>query len=310
MHSKFPAAQIDYLTGHWSAPALKDNPYLNKVIEFNDEVIRRRNIPKLLTLAANVRRQKYDAILVLDPGWQAGLLATFFGSLRIGFNRNGEGRFHHQTIPFTETDHDSLQYLKVGELLRAKSSDTFLDLIHSTADKIFAQKFLSSITRPRIAVCPGGAKNPYQNMPERRWPADYYGKLIQQLQAKKYGVIVLAGKKMSLSQIAAVITECDLVVTHDQGLMHVAATTQTPTLVLFGPTDPRRKAPLGTQHKVIWHASEPCEQNGQLRHCTLAHDMRAISVAEVLTAIGGMLLDSSSISPAVSITSSTVIART
>lgn len=336
LRQRFPRARIDYVTGVHSAPALVNNPHLNKVIAFDDKIIQSRSIPSLLGLAAKVRRRKYDVTFVLDPGWQVGLLAKFFGSFRIGFRRASESKFHHLAIPYEEITHDSLQYLTLGGLLGASSQDTSLNLSISSADKKFAEEVLGIVPRPstmlrlnpRIALCPGGAKNPYQDMPTRRWPAEQYQELALKLESAGHSIVILGSQihtsiaeqvatpdslnltgQTTLAKAAAVIERCDAVVTHDQGLMHIAATTTTPIISLFGPTDPRRKRPLGREHHVIWHASEPCEHNGKLFQCGPAHDMRAISVAEVFDAVISMP-SSRSISSTVPITSSTVIART
>lgn len=271
VRQRFPVAQIDYLTGHWSAPALKNNPHLNQILTFPDEIVQKRSFIQLLRLAADVRRRKYDIIFILDPGWQVKVLAVFFGLSR-------------QTIRFKPGLHDSEQYLAMGKYLGCQTENTRLELIRSPDDEKYAAAALKDLPSPRIAICPGGAKNPYQDMPARRWPPQSYAKLIRQLKVRGFGVIVLANQNMTLAQTAAVMAACDVVITHDQGLMHVAATAGTPILALFGPTDPQLKRPLGEQHRIIWKANFPCHQDGKLKNCGPAHDMQAISVAEVLSA--------------------------
>jgi ADP-heptose:LPS heptosyltransferase len=68
----------------------------------------------------------------------------------------------------------------------------------------------------------------------------------------------LAGRT-TLGQFAAVIASLDLLVTNDTGASHVAAATGTPSIVLFGPTDPRRWAPLDLirHHVIDARASQP-----------------------------------------------------
>jgi GT2 family glycosyltransferase/ADP-heptose:LPS heptosyltransferase len=54
--------------------------------------------------------------------------------------------------------------------------------------------------------------------------------------------LVLAGS-MSLADTAAAIRQCRVFVSHDSGLMHVAAAVGTPVLGVFGPTLPSKNAP-------------------------------------------------------------------
>jgi heptosyltransferase-3 len=59
-----------------------------------------------------------------------------------------------------------------------------------------------------------------------------------------------------LLTIASLITQAALFIGHDSGLTHLAAALATPTVALFGPTDPRRWAPRGTHVTVL--TGEPC----------------------------------------------------
>ncbi len=49
----------------------------------------------------------------------------------------------------------------------------------------------------------------------------------------------------SIPQLAALISKSDLFITNDTGVMHVAGTTQTPQISIFGPTNPFNWAPVG-----------------------------------------------------------------
>ena len=53
----------------------------------------------------------------------------------------------------------------------------------------------------------------------------------------KHPVTNLAGK-LSLNDLAYVISRLDLFVTNDSGPMHIAAAVKTPIVALFGPEDP------------------------------------------------------------------------
>ena len=64
-------------------------------------------------------------------------------------------------------------------------------------------------------------------------------------------VVNLAGRT-TLGEFAAAIAGLDLLLTNDTGASHLAAVYGTPSIVLFGHTDPRRWAPLdAVRHRVI-----------------------------------------------------------
>jgi ADP-heptose:LPS heptosyltransferase len=66
--------------------------------------------------------------------------------------------------------------------------------------------------------------------------------------------IVLDG--LSVRVLAGVLSEVELFLGHDSGVTHLAALLGTPTVALFGPTDPGRWAPRGSAVAVI--KEKPC----------------------------------------------------
>jgi len=63
--------------------------------------------------------------------------------------------------------------------------------------------------------------------------------------------------KTSLVEMGGLLKEMDLLVASDTGPVHMAAALGTPTLVVFGPTEPGRTGPYGAKHRVAT-ASVPC----------------------------------------------------
>jgi ADP-heptose:LPS heptosyltransferase len=56
------------------------------------------------------------------------------------------------------------------------------------------------------------------------------------------------------------LAEMDLLVSNDSGPVHMAVAVGTPSLVLFGPTDPVRTGPYGEGHRILQAglACQPC----------------------------------------------------
>jgi ADP-heptose:LPS heptosyltransferase len=82
--------------------------------------------------------------------------------------------------------------------------------------------------------------------------------------------------RLTVRQLAALLQQVGLLVSNDSGPVHLAAAVETPTIVLFGTSDPaagpRRWGPWGQGHRVIWKAS-----------------MEAIQVDEVVDAVRSQL---------------------
>ena len=93
----------------------------------------------------------------------------------------------------------------------------------------------------------------------------------------------------TLMELACVIRCCDVFVAHDSSALHLAAAVGTPTIALFGPTDPRRHLPPLFRGEVLKKDvfCSPCYSPW----CrTITHScMKRLSVEEVLQAIQAQL---------------------
>src|SRR5690606_7324554 len=133
----------------------------------------------------------------------------------------------------------------------------------------WARRQLAALARPRVAVNPGA------RWQTKRWPAERFAEVVQKaLGADRAGsVVVLGGPgeesmaaachralrlpavnfcgRTSLRELAALLGECDLLLTNDTGPMHLASAIGLPTVSLFTCTAPERAAPFGDQHRIV-----------------------------------------------------------
>lgn len=138
-------------------------------------------------------------------------------------------------------------------------------------DEIEVEKFLSSINLKDneylIGFHIGAGK------PQNRWPLEKFINLIKLLDAKYKIKIYFTGstadkneinymkKNLSIDakwfinktipQLAALISKSDLFITNDTGVMHVAGSTSTPQISIFGPTNPFNWAPVGKEKYFV-----------------------------------------------------------
>lgn len=131
----------------------------------------------------------------------------------------------------------------------------------------------------RIGLHSGSDKKP------KKWPATYFGEVVRRLKNDFGQLRVLsfgAGGEAEDASIAhsysehelwvegvgqwnvrqslAMLERCDLVISGDTAIMHMAAAVGTKTLALFGPTSPERVAPAHNGGRVISAAvsCHPC----------------------------------------------------
>lgn len=62
---------------------------------------------------------------------------------------------------------------------------------------------------------------------------------------------VVIAPPTSLQQLAAVLKRCSFLITNDSGPMHIAASVGTPTVAIFGPTNPMLQGPYGNESEII-----------------------------------------------------------
>ncbi len=158
--------------------------------------------------------------------------------------------------------------------------------------------------RTVIALCPA-ARHATKRWPEERWCALEaelvslgVGRVVLTTPAEKRALPRLAAQcaasgarwyTESLERTSAWLASCELAVTHDSGLMHLAAACGRPVVALFGSTSPVLGfAPSGKGHTVLCRElpCQPCTVHGRER-CPRGHFrcMLEIGVPEVLARV-------------------------
>jgi ADP-heptose:LPS heptosyltransferase len=101
--------------------------------------------------------------------------------------------------------------------------------------------------------------------------------------------INLAGQT-TISQLAGLLSLAGLFIGVDSAGLHIAAAVGTPTVSIFGPSDPASWAPRGSRHAVIQPTLPcvPCRQKG-CENSGVSRCLDELSVAEIMVTIGPML---------------------
>jgi heptosyltransferase-2 len=260
-----------------------------------------------------LRHGKFDLALLFQNAFAAAL-SVFAARIqfRIGYETDRRGFLLTSPIPvpaWKNEKHESLYYLNiVSELQRlVERSSTLSDAIPtfeltvSEQRREAARKLVresgGAMDRQLAILCPGSV-----NSRAKRWPAERYAELSDRLSdagmtvvligshgeldvsqavssRAQHQPIVLTGKT-SVAEVVGLISLADLLVTNDTGPAHVGAAVGTPTLVIFGPTNPLTTYPLSPHAEMLREPPDcaPC----MLRDCPIDHRcMTAISVEKV-----------------------------
>lgn len=306
-----PGAHIYYLTGTWSHQALRSNPYLYEVIVVHDSDLFERRIIQLARLIWNLRTEQFDQAYIFQPAPEVHRMIQMAGvPERIGFHHFGSNHTLTVGIPWIGDDrrYGPERYLDLVRATGGEERGMGLDLTIPPDAVDEANRLLKDRPGPWIALCPGGGVNPRQAVPEKRWqpyrwaeladriheslgktvmlggPGDYY--VARDISMSNDRVLVDGVGHLSLAGSAEIIRRSALCITHDTATMHLAVAVGTPTIALFGPTDPQTLLPNDPKFVPVYHDAEcrPCYWHGIFSGCTNPRCLDDLQVDQVWNA--------------------------
>ncbi|MEM6912151.1 MAG: lipopolysaccharide heptosyltransferase II [Verrucomicrobiota bacterium] len=226
-----------------------------------------------------IREHSFFDVGILFPNSPRTAMEMWHGRIPRLCGVEGKWRkwFLNQLIPMPERQgppkHHVEHYLQIAHVLGA-------DVNHR---EVFAPVHPpeEAARRPlRLAVCPGAEYGP-----AKRWPLEKFAETITTVSevfpSALWEIIGTAGERhlgeelsklvtganvinlmgqTTLSELMVLLSKARLLLTNDTGSMHLAALQGTPTLAVFGSTEPAWTRPLGKFHTVIREHVEcsPC----------------------------------------------------
>jgi predicted lipopolysaccharide heptosyltransferase III len=306
LRQQYPQAQISLLVDEKYADVVRLNPNLSELISIDKKGYHAK-LGNFQRLIGQLRQQQFDLVINLHRNERSSALAAFSGGKTIvGFSKPGFSLFFNKVIAERKDIHQVQAYLEVLRAIDIPLTDCGLELwvdelSAAAADAFWQQAFPQQVSHyPVIGLNTGGS------WPTKRWTAEGFATLADNLLAKGYGVAFFGGpmdqadvdvilKKMeqaaspklvvftsktTLLEMAALVKHCAAFVTGDSGPMHIAVSQKVPVIALFGPSDPVRYAPYRQPEAVII-AARDCLACGQ--HDCAGHEcMSDISPALVL----------------------------
>lgn len=276
----YPQAHITWAVGQWSAPVLAGHPLLDALLDTGAGALPLNNLPAALAFRQQLRAGHYDAVVSLVRSaavnallWTAGI------PVRVGLDSGGRGRLHTVRAPLNPDvpQHEAAIYLSV---LRAWGLDTrgcvpFIPVTDADRSVVRQRRQQQGIGTRYLVVNPAGGSNPGMTMDSKRYPPEMLAQLIARLQHTLQVELVLVGGpndgaliaavqsqlaqpaaafvgELSLHQLGALASEAVAYLGNDTGLTHFANACGARTIMLMGPTDPRRYAPYGGDSLAVW----------------------------------------------------------
>ena len=277
----YPDCHTSLVVSPDNFPAVAKNKLIDRTFVFDK---RKLISPIHLLRLIKFLREQYDLVIVpatVSISFTSDLLSRLANSkIRIGakslngkFNRSSF--FFDRRIDLDWRKHpDSNVSERILDIVRPFGIDTenFRSVISFDDDDIasanqFIDEFSDKNKKFLIGLHVGAGK------PNNRWSLDNYAALVARIDRNYSANFYLTGgwaEKDELNylsnhceikfgkfinkpipQIAALISLSDLFISNDTGIMHVAGTTDTPQISIFGPTNPFNWAPIGANKYFI-----------------------------------------------------------
>jgi lipopolysaccharide heptosyltransferase I len=276
-----PDAEIHWWLDAGLVPLLEGDPDLTGVIPFQR---RRWSAPRywgeLFDHVLELRRQRFDWVIDLQSLARSAIIAWLVnGRFTIGLDdaREGARGFYDVVVPRPGVNAHAVDwYLAVLPVLNVPVDWKFTWLPERASVAAAVRQKWPIAGERFIAIQPGA------RWANKRWPVEWYGRLVAELHRERPGIrFVIFGdaSERSLGEVVAAAAPracldltgrttipemvewlrlCEVLVTNDTGPMHVAAALGRPVIALFGPTEPGRTGPYGQIQSVVRRTDLPC----------------------------------------------------
>jgi ADP-heptose:LPS heptosyltransferase len=281
----FKDAEINVFAEKRNAGILKDCPYINSVFLYD-----LRPPIELFKLL----RAHYDMVIDTEQWHRLTAAATYLtkAPIRVGFQTNERAELFTHPVSYGQGDYEVYSFLNLvsaitGEKYDFDEDEPFIpldpNLISRIRPSILEFRKLSSAV---VGVFTGAT------VPERRWGVDNFAEVSKRLSKEGIRTVIVGGNaelqdarefegiagrenvlnfvgKTSLMETAVIISQVDLFITGDTGLMHIANGVGTPTVSLFGAGIQKKWAPVGKNHISINKNlfCSPCTKFGYTPKC-------------------------------------------
>ncbi|MBI5464885.1 MAG: lipopolysaccharide heptosyltransferase II [Ignavibacteriales bacterium] len=320
LRKRFPQSQIDFVVKKEFAELVRHNHNLNSTYELNTD----GGMTELLRLKKRLTRERYELVLDLHNSLRSRYLRRLAGAQNVltikkrlaertalvKFKRNWYGEIVSAADRYIEPVR-RFGVQNDGKGLELHIPDEILFRVSGKMVELRLNRFEKT-----VGLCPGARHS------TKRWPAERFAEFAVNLSAQFHAKILIFGgdedrvvasqiaEKVkqttgeesvavvagtcSLLETAAAMEFCDVIITNDTGLMHVASAMKKRVIAIFGPTVKEFGFfPVGTESVMIEREGlycRPCSHIGRAT-CPEGHFrcMKEIGVGEVFAQTSKML---------------------
>jgi len=267
-----------------------------------------KSIEKLLFL---LRRFHPDIVIsnAMSPVFLSSLIAYLSGAkIRIGIERGHRGFLNNIRV-YERKEHELIENIRIAKelLFNAESfplAVDYTDFDEETAEIAFNSLHLKK-DFPVVAIQPGSGK--HQSF--KRWDIDGFRKVAEKLLEHNIQVVVVGTeeekneidylekilqsknvrvlrRRLTLPQMVLFLKNFSLLIANDTSLVHLASIVKTPSVVIYGPTDPVKNHPWDVEYRIV-RKTLPCSPCYNFRTPNCPYNFKClheITVEEVFNA--------------------------
>lgn len=274
LKEKFPQAQISFVTSPYARDIISDRADLKNIILF--DTIKEPPLLEAFSLAGILRKHKFDLAVIVNPHKVLHLGCFLAGiKYRIGFDRKWSFLLTHK-IEDKKSEgrmHEVEYNLELLKTIGIEKKEIAPSIPVTDESASYIESLLKKFGADRVIVIHPGSSNP-----DKRWPAKNFRELIRKLSADGKVTMVVGDSSekvlchditsgisdnvhnfcaiFSLKQLTALLKRADMLITNDNGPMHIAAAVGTKVIAIFGRdipgVGPKRWGPYGKGH-IVFH---------------------------------------------------------
>ncbi|MBN1114454.1 MAG: glycosyltransferase family 9 protein [Oligoflexia bacterium] len=285
LRNKFPDAVIDMAVRSDFHDLIEWNSYIDNKIYLG----RHEGFRGLVRLLNKIHKAKYDLVIDAHRSLRSRFICTFLPIVsKVFFNKRTLKRLaliYFKLNLFKKVDLNMIEYIKPlakrGVVYDDRGTEIFIpDDVSRKISGLIGQKTSATGHKKLIGIVPGA------QWPGKRWPVEHFTRLVALINRNvKATIIVIGGPKdtfcnyiaegnknafafagdFSIIESAAALSMCEVVISNDTGMMHVAEAVGTDVIGIMGPTSfefgcyPYRKNSMVVEKKM-W--CRPCSKNG------------------------------------------------
>jgi heptosyltransferase-2 len=286
VRESFPKSTMVVLARPWVIPLFESHPMVDGVIPLGKGKASFFGLTDILKASLQVRRQKFDLAVLFQNAFEAALI-TYLGGIRY---RVGYDTDHRRLLL-------SHAVIRDDKIMNAHQVEYYLSLIkaigldaRSKDPELFVSKEQEEKSLPFLSengveqddfilgMSPGAIYGPAKRWPPERFAAigdmavDRWGAKVMIFgSGQEKGICARVSTAMNhpsinlcggteIGELIALIRRCNLFVSNDSGLMHVASALKVPLVAIFGSTNPVATGPRGPRSRIVRHQVDcaPC----------------------------------------------------